>query len=126
MADLYKEDLPDQCPPAESQEIRANMHVFRLIETAQPKDNDFLSQRASNPDAVFGVDECIARGVSVWVQQADVARLKKIPKFRNAKVCRVNYTMGPGRSYKPLIQTIEHGGRLRRFRSSPNARCWDD
>ena len=109
MADLYKEDLPDQCPPAESQEIRANMHVFRLIETAQPKDNDFLSQRASNPDAVFGVDECIARGVSVWVQQADVARLKKIPKFRNAKVCRVNLHDGAGK----IIQTFD-----------PNHRTW--
>ena len=110
MADLYKEDLPDQCPPAESQEIRANMQVFRLIETTQPKDNDFVSQRASNPDAVFGVDECIARGVSVFARQADVDNLRKMrKKFRNAKVCCVTLCNGAGK----IMQTL-----------GPNHRTW--
>jgi hypothetical protein len=103
MPNAYKEQLPDQCPPAEAREVAAEMIVFRLISTAQVTQADFMSQRAMRPEANFRAEECIARGLSVWVTHAAAANAQKLPRLRQTIVCRVRLCPGAGK----LMQTFK-------------------
>jgi len=94
----YREPLPDNCPPDEAEEIASARVVFRLVRSNPPVLDDFSSQRAEKPDAVFnGVDECRARGVSVYANRADCAKTLKLPRFRSHHVCKVALEQGAGR-----------------------------
>lgn len=37
----------------------------------------------------MGVDECIARSISLFLEVSDVTRRLKLPKFRNANIAEV-------------------------------------
>ena len=63
----YREELPAQCPPDGAEEITAEREVFRVVKTDPPTEDDFRSQRAMKPDAVFqDVSERLAKGLSVF------------------------------------------------------------
>lgn len=80
--------------------------MFRLVRTDPPTENDFRSQRAEKgPEHVFrGVDECQARGVSVYSERGAVDEIRKYRSQRGRMVCRVRLDRGAGR----IQQTGEH------------------
>jgi hypothetical protein len=94
---IYREQLPDDCPPIEAGLVEENLDVFRLVRQSPPTDSDFQSQRAEKPDAVFNsVSECIARGLSVFTDRRDCERASKLPALRGRHLCRVRLTNGAG------------------------------
>lgn len=94
----YREPLPGGCPPAESEEITAEREVFRLVSANPAVLDDFRSQRAERPRAVFrGVPECLACGVSVHAERPASEKMRKLPRFKNSLVCRVRLVNGAGR-----------------------------
>ena len=97
----YRELLPDDCPPAASEEITETRTVYRLVWHDPPTDCDFRSQRAENPDLVLhNVTECQALGLSVFFNRADAERRSLNGKLRGAMVGEVTLTRGAGRIAK--------------------------
>ncbi|MDA1275254.1 MAG: hypothetical protein O2960_14580 [Verrucomicrobia bacterium] len=86
----YREPLPGGCPPAEAEEITAEREVFRLVSANPAGLDDFRSQRAERPEAVF-------RGVSVHAERMASEKMRKLPRFKNSLVCRVRLLNGAGR-----------------------------
>lgn len=69
---------------------------------------DFRSQRAERPEAVFrGVPECLACGLSVHGERADSERMRKLPRLKNRLVCRVRLENGAGR-IQQTFQPSQH------------------
>ena len=65
---LYREPLPDNCPPDTAEEINAPRTVYRLVRNNPTTDDDFRFQRSEQPERIFrDVTECQARGLSVFV-----------------------------------------------------------
>jgi hypothetical protein len=94
----YREPLPEGCPPDAAEEIAAPREVFRLVRNTPPTMDDFRSQRAEKPRAIFQVSECQARGLSVFADRQDAeAKVLKLPRFRGCFVCRVTLQAGAGR-----------------------------
>ena len=82
--------------------------MFRLVRNNPPTEDDFRSLRAERPLALFSVSECLARGVSVYERQADCEKTRKLPRFRNNHVCRVQLNSGAGhiqQTFKPSHHT---------------------
>jgi hypothetical protein len=77
----YREPLPENCPPIEAEEIAAMRDVFRLAKTNPATLNDFDSQRAEKPEAIFQASECHARGVSVFSDRSGAENARKLPKL---------------------------------------------
>lgn len=93
----YHEPLPENCPPAEADEITTARVVYRLVRSDPPTADDFRSQRAEKPEASFNVDECRVRGLSVFADRADCDRALKLRHFRHHQVCSVTLNEGAGR-----------------------------
>jgi hypothetical protein len=104
----FREPLPQNCPPAESQEILEERVVFRLVNSSPAKLDDFQSLRALRPEAVFPFPECVARGLSVHADLTDSEKTRKLPRFKNALICRVQLTNGAGQiqqTFRPTHHT---------------------
>lgn len=98
----YLEQLPENCPPSESEEVSEPREVFRLVQTTPPTWDDFRSQRAERPNARFRhVTECQARGLSVHTERKDSEKALKLPSLRGRLICRVKLNAGAGR----ILQT---------------------
>lgn len=96
----YREPLPEGCPPSEATEIVNERVVFRLVATNPPTGDDFRSQRAERPSAIFpaGISECLARGLSVHSERKDSEKLRLLPRFkRRSLLCRIRLKAGAGR-----------------------------
>ena len=93
----YREPLPEGCPPAAADEIAAPREVFRLVRNNPPTVDDFKSQRAEKPAAVFQLSECQARGLSVFAERRDSERALKLPTLRGRLICRLRLDAGAGR-----------------------------
>jgi len=93
----YREELPEDCPPAAAEEIAAARDVFRLVRNSPPTLEDFRSQRAEKPDATFQVTECQARGLSVFAERRDSEKALKLPTLRGRLICRLRLETGAGR-----------------------------
>ena len=100
---IYREPLPEDCPPETAEEIISPRIVYRRVWHNPPLNDDFRSQRAENPSKKFNVSECRARGVSVFVDREDLEELLKRPNFRGGQIAQV--TLYPGAGY------IEHTSR---------------
>ena len=84
------EELPPSCPPADA--VPCDGQYYRIAKGNPAEDSDFFSQRKMQPDKVFkglGVDDCIARALSVFADKSDATRRLKLPKFRDAKIAEV-------------------------------------
>lgn len=92
----YRDQLPENCPPDEAEEIAVQLLVFRLVRHSPPNDDDFQSQRAERPEAQFRVSECQACGLSVFLDRRDCERANMLPKLRNLIVCQVTLEPGSG------------------------------
>lgn len=95
----YREPLPAGCPPDAAEEIAQPREVFRLVRNNPSTLDDFKSQRAERPDAVFhvSVSECQARGLSVFADRRDSERAQKLPRLRRHLICRLRLDAGAGR-----------------------------
>ena len=104
----YRENLPERCPPEDAEEVREELHLYRLVESNPASDDDFRSQRAMYPDKRFHIDECLAHGLSVWTSQTQAENVRRLPKLRDKQVCRVRLCPGAGRikqTFKPEHRT---------------------
>ena len=93
----YRESLPAGCPPEVAEEIATQRDFFRLVRNDPPALDDFKSQRAEKPEAVFQVSECQARGLSVFAERRDSERALKLPTLRGRLICRLRLEAGAGR-----------------------------
>lgn len=107
---MYRESLPKSCPPEDSEEIVASRAVYRFVRTNPPREEDFHSQRAAKPTTSFGVDECRARGLSVFSDLDTCLKYKKLPNFKNRMVC--------------CVRLDEGAGRIQRWGSEPAHHTW--
>ena len=76
------EALPEQCPPTDAAQCKGYYYNPATTE-------DFFSQRKLQPDKVFkgfGIDECIARAISLFSTKEEAERRLKLPKFKNASI----------------------------------------
>ena len=97
----YREPLPAGCPPADAAEIVARRIVYRLVRSDPPTFDDFRSQREENPGAEFrGVDECQARGVSVFITIEDADKRRERPRLSETLICEVVLDKGAGRIHQ--------------------------
>ena len=102
---IYREPLPEDCPPEEAEEISSPRLVFRLVRSDPPREGDFQSQRSLNPDRPYrSVTECQARGLSVFSDRRDAEQRLKRRNLRGMLVCQVALTAGAGY----IQQTGEH------------------
>ena len=92
----YREPLPDGCPPDAASEVAAPLRVFRLVRTNPPTIHDFRSQRARKPHAAFRVDECRARGLSVFLLRRDARLALRLPNLRGHLLCELHLSVGTG------------------------------
>ena len=93
---IYREPLPEDCPPDSAEEIVGPWIVYRRVWNDPPVDDDFRSQRAENPSKKFNVSECRARGVSVFVEREDLETLLKRPNFGGGQIAQVALYRGAG------------------------------
>ena len=94
---LYRESLPDNCPPDTAAEIDATRLVYRLVRNNPPTNEDFRSQRTDKPTARFNVSECRARGLSIFADRRVAERVAKKPNLAGSAICQVILTPGAGR-----------------------------
>ena len=93
----YRESLPSDCPPDNAREIITETIVYRLVRNAPTNEEDFRSQRTFEPNRDFGVSECRARGLSVFMQAADAARAaQRSRNLRGAKLAQLTLNHGAG------------------------------
>ena len=92
----YREPLSEGCPPVTASSVPVPLRVFRLVRTNPPTHSDFRSQRAQKPNAAFSVDECRARGLSVFLLRRDARRALRLPNLRDHLLCEVNLPEGAG------------------------------
>lgn len=94
---IYRETLPEGCPPDEADEITEPRIVFRLVRTNQPSEDDFRSQRAEKPHNCFpGASECMALGLSVYSDARGAKRAQRYPNLRGTMICQVELDRGAG------------------------------
>lgn len=93
---IYREELPKGCPPPDAQDIAGELTVIRLTKSLPPTDDDFMSQRAEKPTVVFRVDECQARGLSVFTEPKDAVNALKLPALRGRYACALKLRSGAG------------------------------
>ena len=102
---IYREPLPEDCPPEDAEEISNPRLVFRLVRSEPPLERDFQSQRALNPARPYrNVTECQARGLSVFSDRRDAEQRLKRRNLRGMLICQVALTSGAGY----IQQTGEH------------------
>ena len=104
---VYRDELPEGCPPAEAEGIDMERIVFHFVrrragDLERPlSSGEFQSQRTRRPTAVFaGADECIARGLSVFgssrVAASVLERARTRGRWVDMRICRVTLNDGDG------------------------------
>ena len=80
------EELPEQCPPKDA--FSPNGQTFyRLVNGQAVTSDDFTSQQAEFPWKEFlGVDKCILRAVSIFLNKADCEKMLKFPRHKHKNV----------------------------------------
>ena len=97
----YRDELPGNCPPPEAEEIAAPRIVHHFARRVPPTRRDFRSQRQrrSGSDR-SAADECIAAGLSVFADPAEMADMQRRGYFARRIICRVVLSRGAGKILK--------------------------
>src|SRR5207249_3028288 len=103
----FREPLPAGCPPDDSENVESERVVYRMVSSLPPSDDDFRSLQDRKPDRDYGVDACLARGLSVFTEREDCDAKLKLPRFRGQFVCPVRLQPGAG-SLKQTRQPSHH------------------
>lgn len=101
----YRDELPPDCPPPGAREITGRRIVHHVVRRLPPAPQDFRSQRQRQrrPEADRSAsDECIAAGLSVFADPAEMAGMQRRGYFARRIICRIE--LGPG----AILKT--HGG----------------
>jgi hypothetical protein len=83
----FFEDLPDNCPPKNTPTMPSSI-VLRLVKSAKPTTDDFLSQAAIGLERRGDTDECCHASCSVFKVDEKVNRaqqLRKLPRIKSRK-----------------------------------------
>lgn len=104
----FMEPLPETCPPPAAEEVGEERVVYRMVRDDIPQLSDFASQRALRPVQNFRVDECLARGVSIYMDRDACANLLKLSRFKRHRICRVHLEGGAGRILKTFNNPSHH------------------
>lgn len=86
------EELPVACPPPDA--TPCNGEYFRIANGNPATSPDFFSQRKLQPNKIFvgkGINECIARAVSMFKDKDDALKRLKLPKFRHSVIAVVEF-----------------------------------
>lgn len=97
METKWFETLPEQCPPSDASKCTGNF--YRIAQGDPVTSADFFSQRKLQPDKIFtgaGIDECIARAISLFSDINDAKKRLKLPKFRDANIALVTLQQEDG------------------------------
>ena len=97
---IYREPLPEDCPPPQAEEIISLRIVFRIVWNNPPTADDFRSRRAEKPEADFRASECQARGLSVFAQLEDAKAAARRARMIGAMFSRVVLDKGAGHIQK--------------------------
>ena len=93
----YRDELPENCPPPEAEEIAEPRVVYHFVRRVPPTADDFRSQRQRRPElAQSGADECIAAGLSVFADPAEMIDMQGRGYFARRIICRVELDLGAG------------------------------
>lgn len=100
---VWAEELPDQCPPSDS-ETPNGESFYRMVVDYPPVESDFFSQRKINLTKLFkGISECQARSVSLF-SDLTVCKVKhKLPAHKDKKIVRIRLSPNSG-----LIKKTAH------------------
>ena len=96
---MYREKLPENCPPSDAEEITAPRTVFRLVDSNPPEDRDFWSYyKVTQGRKPKGANRCEVRGLSVYtsLEGAKNCMLARPERFPNALICHVKLARGAG------------------------------
>ena len=97
MVNLYREELPCNCPPDDAEEVMNQRIMYRLIRGTQPSCSDFESLRKTRPDLIFPeVEECIACGISLF-DSIEAAKSTVKYKLGKCTIYEVHLRSGAGR-----------------------------
>ncbi len=93
----FRDELPEGCPPENADKIRRETICYRLVHNDPPIADDFRSQRTLEPNRDFGVSECRARGLSIFMQAADAVRVaQRSRNLRGAKLAQLTLNQEAG------------------------------
>lgn len=82
------EELPEQCPPKESNPPDGK--YYRLVHGEIPVSEDFVSQAIEHPDFVFpNVSDCIRKAVSVFNHIDGCHRVRKLTTQKEKYIAEV-------------------------------------
>ena len=72
--------------------LQMRSYYYRIANGNPATTEDFFSQRKMQPDKVFkglGIDECVARAVSLFSEREEAEKRLKLPKFKKASIALV-------------------------------------
>lgn len=97
---IYRETLPENCPPAQAKEVQQPQVFYRLVKTNPPTDQDFDSARALKPSRKFRkTSECQARGLSIYLSPQQTEAMKHVVPAHLC--CQITLSKGAG----PILET---------------------
>lgn len=103
----WVETLPDRCPPEDAY-APSGEYFYRISQGNPVENSDFFSQRKLAPDKTFtgnGIDECIARAVSVFSNVEDAKNKLKLPKFKGNCIAEIVLCVDDGVVKKTFRQS---------------------
>ena len=93
----YRDDLPENCPPPEAEEITAPRTVYHFVRHIPPARRDFRSTLARHPDRPFPPrEQCLAAGLSVFDDLAVCEAWLRRGRFRGSIIAAVALQAGAG------------------------------
>jgi hypothetical protein len=92
----YAEELPINCPPAESTEIKEGVY-FRFVGTMPPLAQDFASHCQLYPNKNYRDRQCLARSLSLFSSFEAATKAAKLPALKNKLIAKVVMIPGAGR-----------------------------
>ncbi|WP_439360529.1 hypothetical protein [Bradyrhizobium sp. DASA03007] len=109
MPSEFFEELPHNCPPHNTPKM-PSLIVLRLVKSAKPTMDDFLSQASLGLERRGDTDECCHASCSVFKVDEKVNRaqqLRKLPRIRSRKhVAFLN--LGPTAGRAKVSQHSNH------------------
>jgi len=85
---IWKEELPDNCPPDDAISPDGK-DLFRLVSSKPPSDNDFDSYKTIYPYKQFSVSDCQAKSISVLNDLWEIKKIRKLPIHKNKMIVRL-------------------------------------
>lgn len=97
---LYKNNLPDGCPPSDAAEINEPLRKVRLTKEIPPSEDDFKPHNLLYPEKDYkGKDDCPSRSLSL-TDEVGGRKAITTPKFKGYCLAQIELPPGSGRIKK--------------------------